>query len=185
MELEEYKQIAVQRLNKTIAHNDKEKMYYACMGLMEETGEVIAELRKPLFKGNFHEKSLDLEEIKSELGDLMWYIALICRNCNINMNQIKKYTEKKEEDILKREKLIQIAIKLGENSGKILEYYRKTLSNESDKCKLMEFIENQYININELAENLGLKIDEILKLNIEKCYSRYNEKGESIRENEK
>ena len=96
MELEEYKQIAVQRLNKTIAHNDKEKMYYACMGLMEETGEVIAELRKPLFKGNFHEKSLDIEEIKSELGDLMWYIALICRNCNINMNQIKKYTEKKK-----------------------------------------------------------------------------------------
>ena len=67
MDLEEYKKIALARLNKSIAFDQKENMYYACMGLVEETGEIIAELRKPLFKGNFHEKPLDSEEIKKEL----------------------------------------------------------------------------------------------------------------------
>ena len=71
------------------AFDQKENMYYACMGLVEETGEIIAELRKPLFKGNFHEKPLDTEEIKKELGDLMWYIALICKNANIDTDQLK------------------------------------------------------------------------------------------------
>ena len=70
------------------------------MGLVEETGEIIAELRKPLFKGNFHEKPLDTEEIKKELGDLMWYIALICKNANIDTEQLKDI-EVKEGEIVR------------------------------------------------------------------------------------
>ena len=97
MKLEEYKSQAITRLNKSIAHNEKEKMNYACMGLFEETGEVIAEFRKPLFKGNFHEKPLDIEDIKSELGDLMWYLALICKNTDIDMNQFKPIYNDKEK----------------------------------------------------------------------------------------
>lgn len=42
MNLEEYKNIAIQRLNKSISFDQKENMYYACMGLIEETGEIIA-----------------------------------------------------------------------------------------------------------------------------------------------
>lgn len=38
MDLEEYKNNAIQRLNKSIEFNSKERMYYACMGLIEETG---------------------------------------------------------------------------------------------------------------------------------------------------
>ena len=39
MKLEEYKSQAITRLNKSIAFDQKENMYYACMGLVEETGE--------------------------------------------------------------------------------------------------------------------------------------------------
>lgn len=116
MNLEEYKEKAITRLNKTIENSSKEKMNYACMGLIEETGEVIAEFRKPLFKGNFHEKPLDMQEIKSELGDLLWYIALICKNVNINIGQLQK--EVAESNLNKREALIQLSIKIGTQSGK-------------------------------------------------------------------
>ena len=114
MNLDEYKNVATQRLNNGILNNRKERMSYACMGLIEETGEIIAELRKPLFKGNFHEKPLDLQSIKSELGDLMWYIALMCKNCNINMEELKIY-QLNEMDIQLpvREKIIQISINMG------------------------------------------------------------------------
>lgn len=63
MKLEEYKSQAITRLNKSIAHNEKEKMNYACMGLFEETGEVIAEFRKPLFKGGISMKNLWIQKI--------------------------------------------------------------------------------------------------------------------------
>ena len=183
MNLEEYKNEALKRLNKSIAFDQKENMYYACMGLIEETGEVVAELRKPLFKGNFHEKSLDKEEIKSELGDLMWYISLICKNANINMNQLKEYKIDENTQISKREELIQISINMGQVAGQIVEKYMKVYAKNDNKEELIEKINEQYENICELAEKFNMTIDEILCENIRKVNHRYNEKGEK-RDNE-
>lgn len=182
MNLEEYKSIAVQRLNKSIAFDQKENMYYACMGLIEETGEIVAELRKPLFKGNFHEKVLDTKEIKSELGDLMWYISLICKNANIDMNQLKDYkTNKDNAQLSKREKIIQIAINMGQMAGQIVEEYQKLYNENKGKEELIEKISEQYENICNLANQLDMTIDEILEENLRKINSRYNEKGEATR----
>ncbi len=183
MNLEEYKREALKRLNKSIAFDQKENMYYACMGLIEETGEIIAELRKPLFKGNFHEKSLDIEEIKSELGDLMWYISLICKNANIDMNQLKEYKIDKNTQISKREELIQIGINMGQVAGQIVEEYMKLYAKNNNKEELIEKISKQYENICELADKFNVTIDEILCENIRKVNHRYNEKGEK-RDNE-
>ncbi len=179
MNLEEYKNNAIQRLNKTIESNPKEKMYYACMGLIEETGEIIAELRKPLFKGNFHEKTLDINEIKKELGDLMWYIALICKSEDIDMNKFD--FQEKNHDVSGRESLIEISIKIGQDSGKIVEEYQKVYKDNIDKSELIKKIELQYSNICELVKGLNLTVDEILSENIRKINSRYNEKGEAIK----
>ena len=143
MKLEEYKSQAITRLNKSIAHNEKEKMNYACMGLFEETGEVIAEFRKPLFKGNFHEKPLDIEE-----------------------------------KINKREKIIQIALKMGKQTGKIIEEYEKVYIQKTEKEELISEIQKQYNNICELVNQININIDDILNENIRKINSRYNEKGE-------
>lgn len=184
MKLEEYKDTAIQRLNKSILYDKKENMNYAFMGLIEETGEIIAELRKSLFKGNFHEKALNKEGIKGELGDLMWYIALICKNLNIDMNQLKEKNQKEEIDIAKREIMIYTAIKMGEISGKIIEQYQQVEKGNSLQ-NLIEKIQEQYQNVCELANQLDLTLDEILEANIEKAYSRYNEEGKSTREYEK
>lgn len=183
MNLEEYKNEALKRLNKSIAFDQKENMYYACMGLIEETGEVVAELRKPLFKGNFHEKSLDKEEIKSELGDLMWYISLICKNANIDMNQLKEYKIDENTQISKREELIQIGINMGQVAGQIVEEYMKVYAKNNNKEELIQKINKQYENICELADKFNMTIDEILCENIRKVNHRYNEKGEK-RDNE-
>lgn len=179
MDLEEYKKIALARLNKSIAFDQKENMYYACMGLVEETGEIIAELRKPLFKGNFHEKPLDTEEIKKELGDLMWYIAVICKNANIDTDQLKDIEIKEDAKISKRERIIQIAINMGQVSGQIVEKYLKLYNENTNNVELIEEINRQYENICNLAEKFNLTIDEILEENIRKVNFRYNEKGEN------
>lgn len=54
------------------------------LGLTGEAGEV-SELIK---KGIFHEKGIDKEYLEKELGDVMWYIALICHACGFNLDEI-------------------------------------------------------------------------------------------------
>ena len=179
MNLLEYKNIALQRLNKTIADNTNESMRYSCMGIIEETGEIIAELRKPLFKGNFHEKALNINNIKSELGDLIWYIALMCKNYNVNIEELQNFeiTEKNVQ-LPRREGIIRTAIKMGQATGQIvgecIEIYNTNKSNEELTKKMRE----QYKNINELSSILGIGIDEILEENVRKINRRYNEKGD-------
>lgn len=54
------------------------------LGLTGEAGEV-SDLVK---KGIFHEKGLDMEHLKKEIGDVCWYIALICKACNFNLDSV-------------------------------------------------------------------------------------------------
>lgn len=182
MNLVEYKNIALQRLNKTIANNSKESMRYSCMGLIEETGEIIAELRKPLFKGNFHEKALDIQNIKSELGDLIWYIALMCEEYNVNIEELKKF-EITENDVQlpKREELIKVAINMGKFTGQIVQECMGIYNENNGNEELINKMREQYINIYKLARLLNITIEQILDENVKKINSRYSEKGDVSR----
>lgn len=182
MNLVEYKNIALQRLNKTIVDNSKESMRYGCMGLIEETGEIIAELRKPLFKGNFHEKALDIQNIKSELGDLIWYIALVCREYNVNIEELENFEINETHlEPPKREEIIRVAINMGQYTGSIVQECKKIYDENESNEKLTNKMREQYKNINELARLLDITIEEILDENVKKINSRYTEKGEVSR----
>lgn len=54
------------------------------LGLTGEAGEV-SDLVK---KGIFHEKSIDLEHLKKELGDCAWYLAMICDACGFTLDDV-------------------------------------------------------------------------------------------------
>lgn len=54
------------------------------LGLTGEAGEV-SDLVK---KGIFHEKGLDMDHIKKEIGDVCWYIALICKACGFDLDSV-------------------------------------------------------------------------------------------------
>lgn len=55
-----------------------------CLGLAGESGETLDMVKKWIF----HEKELDLEHFKKELGDVMWYMAMICEAMEMNLNEI-------------------------------------------------------------------------------------------------
>lgn len=175
--LKEYQDKALERLNPAIAKPNKESMRYVCMGLLEESGEIVAELRKPLFKGNFHEKSLDKKEITSELGDLMWYIALICKNNDINIEKIAK--KEKEKEGSDREKIIDDCLKIGKTSGKIVKRYLQYKKGKIEKEDLEKPLKKQYKNIIKLSEELDISMEEILINNIIKVNSRYDKSGKA------
>lgn len=56
----------------------------ACLGLSGEVGEVNDMVKKWVF----HESSLELDHLAKEIGDVMWYIALICDSFGFNLDTI-------------------------------------------------------------------------------------------------
>ena len=56
----------------------------ACNGIAGEAGELIDLVKKWIF----HEKPLDEEHAKTELGDLLWYTALMCHSFGWNMEDV-------------------------------------------------------------------------------------------------
>lgn len=55
-----------------------------CLGLTGEAGEVSDMIKKWIF----HQKELDTEHLKKEIGDVMWYVAMICESMEFNLDEI-------------------------------------------------------------------------------------------------
>jgi NTP pyrophosphatase (non-canonical NTP hydrolase) len=51
------------------------------LGLAGETGELIELIKKH----RYHGKSLDREKLKSELGDILWYLTDIATECGLSL----------------------------------------------------------------------------------------------------
>lgn len=71
------KQSSIRLLNFELRQNlqlNTAQVLNGCLGLAGEVGEFNNEVKKMIF----HEKEPDEKHLQSELGDVLWYIALIC-----------------------------------------------------------------------------------------------------------
>jgi NTP pyrophosphatase (non-canonical NTP hydrolase) len=55
-----------------------------CLGLSGEAGEFNDMMKKWIF----HEKELDVDHAQKEVGDILWYIAMICHSFGWDMDEI-------------------------------------------------------------------------------------------------
>lgn len=55
-----------------------------CLGLSGEAGEFNDMVKKWIF----HEKDLDIDHAQKEVGDILWYIAMICHSFGWDMGEI-------------------------------------------------------------------------------------------------
>lgn len=79
------------------------RLLHAAMGMSTESAELLDALKKHIFYG----KPLDITNLKEEIGDIMWYIAIACDTMGFDLTQImsdnieklrKRYPEKFSED---------------------------------------------------------------------------------------
>lgn len=71
--------------------SNDEKIINACMGLAGESGEVVDIIKKVYFQG--HE--LNKDELTKEIGDVMWYVALLLRETGLDMGEVLEYNVEK------------------------------------------------------------------------------------------
>ena len=58
----------------------------ACLGLAGETGETVDIIKKWIF----HDSDMDYDHLKKEIGDVMWYVALLCESFGFDLDDILK-----------------------------------------------------------------------------------------------
>ncbi len=61
------------------------------MGLCGEAGECIDVVKKYLYQGH----KLDKLKLKDELGDVLWYAAIICEALSITLDDVMGHNVKK------------------------------------------------------------------------------------------
>lgn len=87
-------------------HTDKvsERVIHAAMGISTEANEILDAVKKTLFYG----KPLDKVNLKEEIGDCFWYLALLADELGVsfeevmetNINKLKaRYPEKYTDDL--------------------------------------------------------------------------------------
>lgn len=72
-------------------HNFDEVLYLT-LGLASESGEVAGKLKK-IIRGDVVEP----EDFLSELSDVLWYLARLCDNVGISMEDLADYSHAKLE----------------------------------------------------------------------------------------
>jgi len=80
---EEYLMQATHSDSPNIQHINPQVLHGA-IGCGTEAGELLDAVKKAMFYG----RELDTLNVKEELGDLLWYIALICNALDWSLNEV-------------------------------------------------------------------------------------------------
>jgi NTP pyrophosphatase (non-canonical NTP hydrolase) len=102
-----YAQLDLSDIQKALTH--------AAFGLSTESGEIVDTIKKNIFYG----QPLDIDNIREEIGDLMWYVAILSRHLEIdipevleeNINKLKKrypkgFTEEHAKERLDKKEIV-------------------------------------------------------------------------------
>jgi NTP pyrophosphatase (non-canonical NTP hydrolase) len=103
MTFNEYQKLA---LRTNLAKEDKFKeLMQQVLGLADEAGEVQSIFKKWIRDQDADLKKLDIESVKKEMGDVLWYLAVIAHDLDISLDDLAETNIEKLSSRLKRGKL--------------------------------------------------------------------------------
>lgn len=59
-------------------------LMHATLGIAGESGELVDAVKKHVI----YNKDLDTANLREEIGDIMWYLALMCRTLDFDLDEI-------------------------------------------------------------------------------------------------
>lgn len=78
---------------------------YAALGLVGEAGEVAEKIKKFVRNNKGHYSSEELEELRKELGDVLWYLAELCTFFKMDLSDVANANIYKLQSRIKRDKI--------------------------------------------------------------------------------
>lgn len=82
MDLNEYQQLAMRTANSDLS--PMARVGVAALGLAGEAGEVADTVKKHIGHGH----KMDIDALEYELGDVLWYVAVMARLYNLDLNDV-------------------------------------------------------------------------------------------------
>jgi NTP pyrophosphatase (non-canonical NTP hydrolase) len=68
---------------------------YPTLGLTNEAGEFAGKVKKIFRDKDGHISEDDRQALKAELGDVLWYLAQLCTELNLTLEEVAEYNLKK------------------------------------------------------------------------------------------
>ncbi|MDE1833803.1 MAG: nucleoside triphosphate pyrophosphohydrolase family protein [Candidatus Micrarchaeota archaeon] len=90
MNFDEYQSEA----KKTAIYPQSAKITYPIIGLAGEVGELCNKYKKTIRDG----RVLDKEEIAGEIGDIAWYLAMVCEDFGVSFDEVARKNIEKLKD---------------------------------------------------------------------------------------
>jgi NTP pyrophosphatase (non-canonical NTP hydrolase) len=101
MQLDEYKALALRTAKQM---DGRDNIIHAALGLSSEAGEITTTVKK-MFAYN---QAIDYDNIVEELGDILWFCALMSHSLHVSLDYVaeqnieklrKRYPEKFSDDL--------------------------------------------------------------------------------------
>ncbi|MEU4602394.1 nucleoside triphosphate pyrophosphohydrolase family protein [Kribbella sp. NPDC023972] len=99
MNLDEYQKAALQTAAPRDKHNE---LFHLLLGLVGETGEIAEKAKKIVRDKDSDFSQWDIEDLKKELGDTLWYIAVIADYFDVRLEDVAQLNIAKLADRQKR-----------------------------------------------------------------------------------
>lgn len=72
--------------------NDRDRIELPVLGLQEEAAKIGSMLTRSLVSGRFHLTQAQSKEVKDHLADVLWYVARLCGETGIGMEQLAAHS---------------------------------------------------------------------------------------------
>lgn len=75
----------VKKTESPMFNHVSERIIHGIIGCVSESGEMADNLKKAIF---YKDKGLDKNNLKEEIGDITWYLAILCDELKISFEKI-------------------------------------------------------------------------------------------------
>ena len=101
MQLRDYQDAA----RETATYGARHRVVYPALGLASEAGEVAGKVKKVLRDRDGDFGPEQIEAIKDELGDVLWYIAVLAGDLGLSLDDIAAHNVAKLRSRMERGRL--------------------------------------------------------------------------------
>lgn len=99
MTFDEYQQAALRTARDP---KKKNEIFHLVLGLVGESGEIGEKMKKWVRDRDSDETKLDVADLKKELGDVLWYVAVLANYLHLSLDDVASQNIAKLADRQKR-----------------------------------------------------------------------------------